>query len=118
MRPPAREAVPALVQTMKEGLKDPDAHVDRRPFVAEVLGWMGPEARAAVPALIEGLGRDKDTIFREACIRALEGIGPAAKDAVPALRQALQDDNPGVRSLARSALKKIDPAAAAKAGVP
>jgi HEAT repeat protein len=47
------------------------------------------------------------------------GLGPKAKAAVPTLVAMLKDEkDTNVRSLAVAALKKIEPAAARRAGVP
>jgi HEAT repeat protein len=53
-----------------------------------------------------------------AAARSLGQIGPAAKAAVSALIDALKDEDKDVRTAAAEALKKIDPEAARKAGVP
>ncbi len=50
-------------------------------------------------------------------IHALRDAGPAAVDYVPELTAALRDEEPDVRTAAEEALKKIDPAAAALAGI-
>jgi hypothetical protein len=44
--PEAKEAVPALITTLK------DQNVDVRRYAASVLGEIGPPAKEAVPALI------------------------------------------------------------------
>jgi HEAT repeat protein len=69
-----------------------------------------------VPALIKAL-QSKDGLTREASTRALASMGPEAKEAVPALEAALEDKNEDLRELAGKALHRIDPVAAAKAGV-
>ncbi len=51
------------------------------------------------------------------CIAALIPFGSKAKPAVPALIRALSDPEASVREAARRALEKIDPKAAAEAGV-
>jgi HEAT repeat protein len=45
-------------------------------------------------------------------------MGPKAREAVPALQEALHDEDRRARVTAASALKDIDPDAAARAGVP
>jgi HEAT repeat protein len=62
---------------------------DRRSkdWVIATLGEMGPDARVAVPALIEVL-KDKD--LRVEAAAALGEIGPDAKAALPAMLQALR----------------------------
>ena len=64
----------------------------------------------AVPALVAALN-DQDPEARTAAITALLHIGPGAEAAIPALFARLQDDNPGVRLQASEALSAIGPAA-------
>src|SRR5205807_7522893 len=79
-----------------------------RTTVALALGKIGPEAKEAVPTLIELM---KPTLFSEKVSRvhvavALGKIGPAAKDAVSALIKALNDPNKEVKREAAKALMK------------
>jgi HEAT repeat protein len=69
------------------------------------LSLLGPEARDAVPALIEAL--TKETIVRQNAALALGHIGPDAKAAVPALIGALSDSEWTVRRQAALALGEI-----------
>ena len=136
--PIAKPAVPALITS----LNDSDAEVRR--WAASCLGVVGPAAEAAVPALVQhladpavseasewalggihkrpdlavpalverlrGPGRKSSTLF------ALARFGPDAKTAVPAILPLLNASDEGT-PMARSALKRIDPEAAARAGV-
>ena len=82
---------------------------------AELLGEMGPPAKAAVPALIGGLQSVEDEA-RAACCGALGRIGPDAQPAADALEKTLEDPSPEVRLAAQEALRQIrstppDPAA-------
>ena len=52
------------------------------------MGKIGPEARAAVPVLMEAL---ESRASRSFAAKALGGIGPAAKPAVPALTAIARD---------------------------
>jgi len=53
-----KERIPVLVQVLNDKvLRDKDEVI--RSMSAEILGWMGPDAREAVPAL-EGVLKDKD----------------------------------------------------------
>lgn len=108
----AREAVPALAAL----LQDRDRDVRRAVCVA--LEAIGPDAERAVPALVKVL-RSKDAEpVQLAAIKALVRAGPEAKaDVVAALLAAIKEGNYGVKTLAGSALKKVDAAAAEKAGV-
>ena len=64
--------------------------------VAEVLGYFGAEAKAAVPELIEVIGTEPDdegeSLVRQAAIIALGRIDPDAKTVIPALRNLIMDE--------------------------
>jgi HEAT repeat protein len=81
----------------------------------ELLVKMGRPATPAVPYLIDALFGCSET--RELAARALGSIGPDAKAAVPALTARLGDRYADARKAVAEALKRIDPEAAAKAGV-
>jgi HEAT repeat protein len=59
---------------------------------AKLLADLGPEAKAAVPALVRAL-KDKDPFIREAAAGALGRIGPAAKEAAPDLITLVEQRN-------------------------
>ena len=73
------------------------------------------ESPELVPALVVAL-KDKDFGVRVAVCEALGNHGPAARAAVPGLIRLLKDEN-APKQAAADALRKIDPDAAAKAGV-
>lgn len=104
----AGEAVPALLEALKDG-RD-------RTSVLNALEQMdhGPEAAAGVPALVEVLRGESGYDRRRAAV-VLARIGPDARTAVPALIQVLKGED---AAEVAAALKRIDPEAAAKAGVP
>ena len=81
-----------------------------RQYAALALGRIGPEAKAAVPALVKALG-DRNAHVRADAASALYFIGPAAKTAVPALIGLLGDTDRYVRHWAVVALGKIGPEA-------
>jgi hypothetical protein len=83
--PVDKSMVPALVKA----LKDPGR--DARAAAARGLGLLGPEARAAVPALAEAVRDDASGTARMAAADALAAIGPEARGALPALEAALRD---------------------------
>ena len=92
-----------------------DDNVLVRVDAARKLAKLGPAARKAVPALIESLS-DQDFNVRWRAAMALGEIGPKAKASVPALTESIQKDpDPFAQSAAVVALRKIDPAAAARA---
>jgi HEAT repeat protein len=87
--------------------------------VCRTLGLIGPDAKAAVPVLIAMLKNDKyRSIFRHLAT-ALPNLGPTAKQGVPILLELIKnkkgDDN-SLRDI-RIALVKLDPEAAARAGI-
>lgn len=71
-------------------LKDEDAA--RREEAAATLGCMVPQAKVAVPTLIQVI-KDDDPKVRQAAIAALSRLGPYAQDSVPALLQVYEDRN-------------------------
>jgi hypothetical protein len=78
---------------------------------------LGDEAQSAAPALIEILN---DNISRESqvcTIAALLSIGPSGKEAVPSLLRWATNADAAVSANARRGLLRIDPEAAAKAGI-
>ena len=116
-------------------IEPPNATVVRM-AAARSLGIIGPEARAAVPALIgtlrdqetgvrweaaAALGRigkdsvpalieglwDRDVKVRHAATYALGAVGPEASAAIPVLIRRLKDEDPGVRASAASSLSGI-----------
>jgi HEAT repeat protein len=70
---------------------------------------LGPEAREAVPAVIELL-QSETVSDRKMAAWTLGYIGREVAEALLALRQALHDVDLGVRARAAEALQKIDPA--------
>jgi hypothetical protein len=128
-----------------EALKEADAEL--RQAAALALRPLGPDSRAALPALGRAL-KHKDARIRAGAAAALYRMAPQAAAAVPALVEALQDKDgrvlrrtaaalgrigpdaraavpallealkdPDLRSAASKALKSIDPNAAKKAGI-
>ncbi len=92
----------------KKTPKVPDSSAHLRNKAAEALGQIGPEARAAVPALIQTL---KDPEVRAAAITALGAMGPAAKEALPALQELTKakgaKKDKALKQLTTTAIKKI-----------
>jgi HEAT repeat protein len=108
----AKEVLPVLL----EGMNDQDEFVKKMSMNA--FGPMGRHAVPAVPALIaEAANRESQT--REVAIHVLGELGPAAKEAVPVLLEAYREEWGDAYShyFTGQALKRIDPNAAAAAGV-
>ena len=97
----ARAAVPALAAALR------DRNDQVRWRAAEALGKLGPDAAAAVPALVDALDRS-DMLAQEAA-KALGRMGGAARPAVSALASALTRDDVYLRREAAKALVKLGP---------
>jgi HEAT repeat protein len=107
--PAARGALPALREATAAGSAV-------SVYAAEALWKIERQAGVAVPTLVKAL-RGKSRIARWAAAEVLAGMGREARGAAPALMEALRDEDETLQGLAAEALKKIDPQAAAKAGV-
>jgi len=94
------------LQKLIRRLKSP--HDVKRIHAGLLLGRMGPEAREAVPTLLELL-QDESIQNRRLAAWTLGNIGQGAVEAIPALLVALRDTSEGVRKMAREALDKISP---------
>jgi HEAT repeat protein len=75
-------AIPVLIEKGR-GSEGPDS---------EFLGQIGPEAKAAVPALTKAAA-DKDAFRAFRAIEALGKIGAEAKSAIPVIRPFLKTDD-------------------------
>jgi len=138
----AKEAIPALIKIYE---KNPAAHVDvlyclgcigpaaeeavpwllekltnsndkERSWIIEALGSIHAQSDRVVPVLINYLS-DSNSMVRVHAATALSSYKADAKPAVPALIDLLNDKGKGVKNSAAFALKRIDPEAAAKAGL-
>jgi HEAT repeat protein len=109
--PGAADLVDGLVKALRG---DGPALVRAR--AAQALGRLGPEARAAAPALGEALD-DADSSVRHSAAFALGRLGRGAEAAVPALVATLRKKEDGLlRARAAAALEAFGPAAAAAVG--
>ena len=108
--PAAKSTIPLLLQ-----MAAPDRGVMgvREPAIA-ALGRIHCESEKVIPVLISYL--DDDAVNDEAAT-ALGNFGSLAKGAVPKLIPMLKVKDNDAQKAARQALKKIDPQAAAKAGI-
>jgi HEAT repeat protein len=103
-----RSAVPPLIRAL-QGADRKKGAVARR-GVAMALGLIGPEAKNAIPALVEALS-DADPLVRGEAAVALSRIDPTADGVVAALSRALADSDYGVRNNVAKALGRCGPAA-------
>ena len=87
---------------LADGLGAPEASV--RMAAAWALERLGPGARSADPALLEGLRGDPEPGVRAAAARALGALEPAGAPVVPVLLEALDDPHEAVRHAAARAL--------------
>jgi HEAT repeat protein len=100
--PDASEAVPQLIETMK------DADDATRREVQFALGAIGPAAAPAVPELSKSLDSENEEVQYSA-VYALGRIGEQAKDACPELLKLLGREEEFPRIAAVWALTRIDP---------
>ncbi len=63
----------------------------KRAAAARDLGLVGPAAKAAIPNLVEVIGKETSDAVIINVVDALDGIGPDPKIATPALLAALKD---------------------------
>ncbi|MHB8519989.1 MAG: HEAT repeat domain-containing protein [Limisphaerales bacterium] len=116
---PARLAVPALIEALKS------RHGFTRYFAIESIWEIAPDqVPVAMPALVNTFTNeqsfwpaDRDSPSHEGFLLLLRKMGPSAHDAGPLLLSGLASSNVNVSKAAAQALQKIDPEAAAKAGV-
>jgi hypothetical protein len=107
----ARIIVPILIPFLRDGSPRVQAGV------IQSLGRFAREPEIVIPSLAELVRNSNDKMVRYSAIVALQEYEAKTESVVSALVQALQDQNFEVRLRATIALKKIDPEAAAKAGV-
>jgi HEAT repeat protein len=98
----------AALPVLRDGLKGENRNV--RGFAALALADMGPEAKAAVPALLAA-ARDKDSFMCRVAIGAVEKLDAQAGGFIPTLIAALQDNDAQVRIEATGALARRGPSA-------
>lgn len=105
---PAKAAVPSLVQV----LKGPE--VELHEAAVDALGHIHSDPEVVIPLLIPCLDDER---VSDSAATALGNYGSLAREAFPKILPMLKSRDKADRAAARYALKKIDPAAAAKAGV-
>lgn len=86
-----------------------ELRTDRDIRVREMAGSaLEAVGKAAVPALIRGLRHD-DLYVRGEAVRLLGRLGPDARDAAPHLKRLLDDEDPFIGKAAAAALSKVSP---------
>lgn len=107
-----KPAVPALIDALGDNSKRRDWE-----YAARALAAIGPEAREAVPALIDMFQHSNTS----ACRFAADALVNIGQPALPPLHAFYTDTNAKRSRMghlyAGSALKRLDPQAAAEAGV-
>lgn len=127
--PEAKEAIPALIESLKQG--DTNAaralsligrpaiqalvelmtkEMKYRLIAGQTLGKMGPDAKEALPALLELLKAEKAE-RPTTVLNVIAAIGPEAEAAVPAIVELMKDRDEGVRSSAAMVAWAIGPKA-------
>ena len=102
MGPLAKEAVPALIECLKDPALVRDAEL--------TLAAIGPSAKAAAPAFIDLLPTSgDDMLIRQFATQALKSIGPEARDALPKLIELANGTDGGIRTTALEAITEIAP---------
>ena len=99
-----------LAKDFMRCLKNPHHFV--REEAVRALRDLGPQAKSAVPALIEVLQHDPNADVRLTAGGTLGAIGPGAKAAIPSLTKALKDPDPHISRTAAWALGRIGAEAA------
>ena len=103
----AAQAVPYLTATLK------DNDIWARGLAIQSLGWIGPQAEAATPDLIELLhdkSRGTNYLGKNAVVALATIGGPKASSAIPAVKKMFeQEKNWNQRGNLGAALIKIDP---------
>jgi HEAT repeat protein len=107
-----RPATPEL----REALRDPAPVV--RLSAAAALCRVSADPEAGLPLLLDSLDASQPGPQRYTAVHKLMEMGPVAKGAVPALLDLRADPDQHLRALVANALRKIDPAAASRAGLP
>jgi HEAT repeat protein len=110
--PEARPALPAL----RTALHDEDPSL--RSIALSSLSEIDPDSEETQASLVAAL-RDESEMVRESTVRLCGSLGPRAQVAMPTLLLLLKDEKEEeIRYFVKSALKKIDPEGAKRAGVP
>ena len=109
---------PTLPAAIKHNLPPPPDNLEIRRGAANVLLRMGPMAKPAVPTLIRAFKEEDDAYTKLMEAETLRRLGGAGNSAfIAEMTEALKDNNRDVRWHATNYLWRLDPEAAARAGV-
>lgn len=95
---------PEAVQTLSDGIKDPDQAMRQAAFHG--LGRAARKSPAVIGLLLNCL-TNSDSNIRELACQTLGMLGPAAKSAIPNLQTAESDQSTPVRLAATAAIKAL-----------
>jgi HEAT repeat protein len=87
--PKAEDRVERIALRLAKIAGDPTALPVTREEAVRMLQRMGPEARAAVPDLVDQLGKPQDPILLEMIINTLAQVGPPARSSLPAMTRVV-----------------------------
>jgi hypothetical protein len=104
-----------VVPMLLQGLQDTNQRVQLCASVA--FADYGPNAMSAVPQLVQSLRATPAATNDLPFVQALGFIGPAAKESIPFLLPLTTNADAQIYSGSRRAIQRIDPEAAAKAGI-
>jgi HEAT repeat protein len=98
------------IARLTAALGDKDDFV--REYAARTLGRIGPDAKVAVPALLQRLAKDEERDVREHAAKSLgligaQAIGPLLPDTVKALIKGLEDEAADVRENSARSLGQL-----------
>jgi HEAT repeat protein len=106
---PAKDAIPAIVELLREQTADPEQSTQL--WAIKALALYGPVASEATPALVALLeNSSQPPLPRLASIEALGRIGPARPEVVPAITRALDAGMEAERRLRSAPLPGPPPA--------
>jgi HEAT repeat protein len=99
--PDAKDAVPALIETLKDGS-------GAGGWAVETLREIGP---VTIPAVLEVVRKSHKAEARALALAVLWSFGPKSREAIPVLVKSLKDENWEVRGKAAWVLGAIGPEA-------
>ena len=114
MRELGKDETSPAIPALQIALEDPDPLV--RTCAAVVLAKAGHSTSLVIESLLHGLRKEEGCVLCDV-LEGIAEVGPKAKAAVQILLVDLKHVSPSVRERASAALAKIDPEAAAKAGI-